>query len=58
MSELPVSPRTKTDYRECLRVCHEWADELDDPEPFDEWAEQLARRMDMEAAAAYWGGRR
>ena len=57
MSDLPVSPRSKSDYQDYLQVCHEWSEHLEDPGPFDEWGDQLARRMDMETAAAYWGGR-
>jgi len=54
----PISPTTKAEYREIAEICHEWADVLDDPEPFDEWGRQLAREMDLREAAARGGERR
>jgi len=56
MSDLPVSPTTKRDHKECLQTCYEWMEAVEDSEPFDEWARLIARRMDRRAVE-HVGGR-
>lgn len=53
MTDLPVSPTGKRDHEEYLEVCWAWERECDDPGPFDDWAEQIARRMDRNERAAW-----